>query len=439
MSRFTKCLLCFTAIQLSMSMNIYASSSSNSCKYEILKTQRQSTLLTQCRNNLSYGVMQIDSATCSLQNIQTNLLKMKDLAEQANSETLSAHERLMLQLKFTPLITTIDMIAETPTIERFSLLAGGPGNVTPSRHLIATPTATGLTAIPDAFQNYLNIECTQGLISGIATDACVRQNGGLYDISVVVGPQTFFSTVPAPTVGGTLTLVSKTDSANSISFLYYAGSVAAFDGTAPTFEKHLRDLLGIDTASQAVFTSVSSSAGGIPGVYIEAGNGTKAGTWALTYTGAPTGGTGAFKLTRGDEFYTTELPNTFPATTRTTAVVFDNGTMLSLAVGFNSTQNIPQETYTFTQGTQVIQTIQYGPRSSDILNLCFDGATVASLGLRGISIDTEYNARLASYSLNNALNVISNQIAYLGGKGEQLKSLDEFLAGQIGVLTQRID
>lgn len=385
----------------------------------------------QASRNVAQAGAQIGTVSNALGTLQSNLIRMKVLTVQSNSDTIGSSERGMLQAEFSSLLSNVDIIANNTRWGGEPLLNGGPGSATAGAAVVAAPTSVGLTAVANAFQNTISAANTQGLVSGIATDATVTANGGLFDVSVVIGPQTFKATVAAPTVGGTLTLVSTTDSGNSISFQYDAGSVAAFDGTAPTFQTNLRDMLGINTAAQAVFSSINTTAGGIVGVTVTPGVGSNAGTWALTYTGAAAGGTGVFKLTRGNESYTADFANTVAATTAVTSIGFNNGTTLSLAIGFDATASIAQEIYTFTAGTQVVATIQYGENASDTLSLTYDGAGQAALGLSGLSINTEENAQVASRAIDVALDTISNQIATLGGKLSQLNFISDNLAVSI--------
>jgi flagellin len=389
----------------------------------------------QANRNVAQAGAQIGTVSNALGTLQSNLIRMKVLTVQSNSDTISTDERIMLDQEFQALLSNVDIIASNTRWGGVSLLTGGPGSATAGAAVVAAPAAVGLTAVANAFQNTISAGTTQGLVSGIATSATVNANGALFDVYVVIGPQTFKATVGAPTVGGTLTLVSTTDSGNSISFLYDAGSVAAFTGTAASFQTNLQGMLGVNTAAQAVFSSINTTAGGIVGVTVTPGVGSNAGTWALTYTGAAAGGTGVFKLTRGNESYTVNLEDTVAATTAVTSLSFNNGTTLSLAVGFNGTTNIAQEIYTFTAGTQVDSTIQYGENASDTLTLTYNGAGATALGVNGLSVGTALNAAIASVAIDNALNTISNQVATLGGKLSQLN----FIADNLAVSIQNLN
>lgn len=374
--------------------------------------------LGQSSRNVTQAISLIQMATGALGATQDVLTRLKEITVAANTDTVGANERAMMNQEFQRLINQVDLNATNARWGGVALFTGGGGTATASG--VVAEGATGLTAVANGFANTLNAT-SQGLITGVATDATVVQNGGLFDVTVVVGTQTFKATASA-TAGGTLSLQSTTDTANVIVFDYDAGAVTAL-ATASGFQTSLRTLLGVDTATKATFSSLSTTANGMPNVTLTAGSGTNPGTWALTYTGATAGGTGVFKISRGDESYTAAVTT---AAAMTQTVSFGNGVSLALAA-FNGTANAAQETYNIVQGTSINMQFQYAEKASDILSITFNGANVSALGLSGIAVDTTGNAQTASYLIDSAIQTVGQFIANLGGKASQLNYMSDTL------------
>ena len=373
----------------------------------------------QSSRNVSQATAMIQMATGALGATQDVLTRMKALTVAANSDTIGAQDRAMFNEEFQQLLNQVDLNAQNARWGGISLFTGGGGTV--SDVGITAEGATGLTTVANAFANTFTAANYQGLFSGIATDAQVRQNGSNYDVSVTVGTQTFKATVLAPVGGGNLTLVSTTDPANAISFVYDAAVTAIVD--AASFQTSLRGLLGVDTATKAAFSSLGTSATGMPNVTLSSGSGTAAGTWALTYQGSAAGGTGTFKISRGDQYYTATVTTT-AAMTQT--VSFDNGITLSLAA-FDGTANAAQELYNISAGTAITQQFQYGEKSSDVLSITFSGATASVLGLSGLNVLTADNASTAADRIDLAMQQIGGFIGQLGGKASQLSFVNDTL------------
>lgn len=382
--------------------------------------------LMQASRNIMQAVSEIQMASGALGATQDVLARMKTLTAQANSATISDSERNMVQKEFGLLLEQVDLNAQNARWGETSLFSGGAGAATALG--VVAEGQTGLTAVANGFAATLNA-ASQGMISGIATSATVTSNGGLFDVSVVVGGQTFKGTVNAPANGGTLALTSTTDSGNTI-VLDYAAAVTAFDGTAATFQTNLQTLLGVNSAAKATFTSLGTTAGGMANVTFSSGSGTSTGTWALTYKGAAAGGTGTFKISNGIESYQAQITT---SASMTGAVTFSNGVNLDLAA-FDGTSNKAQELYGVSSGTAVTQTIQYGEKASDVLTLTFNSVSATGLNLGGISVSNQDHAQSAAVAIDAAIQTVSTTIATLGGKLSQLN----FMADTNSITTQNL-
>lgn len=383
--------------------------------------------LMQAGRNVSQAISELQLAAGALGSTEEVLNRMKVLTAQANSDTIGGPERAMLDQEFQTLLSQVNINAASARWGASSLFTGGAGTASASAATIAQGEV-GFTAVANAFAATLGA-ASQGMISGVVTGATVVSNGALYDVSIQVGNQTFKNTVGAPTIAGTLTLVSTTDTGNSI-VLNYDGTAVTGITNAATFQSTLQTLLGVNTAAKAVLTSLGTTAGGMANVTATAGAGTSAGSWALSYTGAAAGGTGSFKLTNGMEVYRATVTT---SASMTGSVSFDNGMTLALAT-FDGTANHAQEIYTVSAGTAVTQNVQYAEKSTDTLQLTFNSATTTGLGLNGTSVTTASNAATASALIDTAIQSVSTSIAKLGGKLSQLS----FMCDTISVAVQNV-
>lgn len=380
--------------------------------------------LQQASRNVSQATSLLQMASGVMGATADVLTRMKELTVSANSDTIGTAQRQQLNVEYQNLLSQITLNAQGARWGGVSLFAGGAGSATANGSV--TEAANGLTAVSNAFAGTMNGTNSQGMIDGVATAATVTANGGLYNVSVTVGNQTFTAQAIPPAAGGILTLVSTSDASNIIALDYDASAVSAITNAA-TFQTSLRSLLGIGSATtaRASFASGSASASNIT---LSAGSGTEAGTWALTYTGAAAGGTGTFKVTNGATSYTATVTT---AASMTQTVTFGNGISLALST-FDGTANVSQATYNVAAGTGVNLSFQYGEKSTDVLTVSFGGATASALGLTGTNVLTPAGATTASSLIDSALQLVGTQIANLGGNRSQLN----FMANTLSISIQ---
>ncbi len=325
----------------------------------------------------------------------------------------------MMDAEFQALLTQINLNADNARWGGASLLNGGAGAVTPQAAAVAAPTVVGGAAGAGTYFGALGAAftaaSTQGYINGVATEASGKMNGAMYEVSITVGGQAFKGT----TTGGAASLLllqSTTDSGNIIALT----TTGAFAGAAAV-QTDLETQLGITTGNAGSFSSISTTAGGMAGVTLTAGAGTKAGAWALSYT--VNGGQGTFKITNGLEQYTTSV---VPGGALTESVTFNNGATLALAA-FNGAASVAQNIYSVAAGTSVTQSFQFAEKASDVLSVTFNGATTAALGLTGLNVLTKENAVLAGAAITLAQQQLNTQIGAIGGAAIQFNFMTDTL------------
>lgn len=380
--------------------------------------------LNRASRNVSQGQSMIQMSTGVLGATSDTLTRMKELTVSSNSDTIGPEQRSMMDEEFQQLLDQVTKNALGTRWGGISLFSGGAGSATHSGAV--AEAQNGMTAVANAFAATLNAN-SQGFITGVATAATVRANGGLYDVSVTVGNQTFTGTVPVVD-SGTLTLTSTVDSGNVLILDYDAAATTGITDAA-TFQTSLQTLLGINatSGSAAAFYSLSTNDAVATGgaMTVVAGAGTTAGLWALSYTGAAAGGTGVFKITNGAESYTQSVLTSAAAMAQT--INFSNGMNITLTNAFDGTANVAQETYFVTEGTGINLSFQYAEKATDVLGMTFNGVTAAALGLVGQDIKTRPNAARASLVIDAALTQVGTQIAQLGGKATQLTFMKDTL------------
>jgi len=382
--------------------------------------------LGQAQRNVTQATAMIQMATGTLGATADILTRMKEITVSANSDTVGASQRSMMNQEFQQLLNQVDRNASSARWGGNSLFTGGAGATAPSGAV--TMTQSGFTAQANAFAATLNASA-RGFINGNATAATVAAEGSLYNVSVTVGNQVFQNIVNAPVISGTLALVS-TSNVNNVIVLDYDGTAVTGITNAATFQSTLRGLLGVNATSggSATFHSLSTNAAVSTNgsMTVAGGSGTTAGTWALSYTGAAAGGTGMFSISNGAENYNQTVSNTSTNAMAQT-MTFSNGLSVTLTNAFDGTANVAQETYVVAAGTAVTQNFQYAEKSTDVLSVTFNGAGSNSLGLAGATVTTSANAALASSLLDGALNTVETAIAQLGGKASQLSFMSDTL------------
>lgn len=377
--------------------------------------------LQQASRNVTQATAVIQMATGFLGASSDVLIRMKQLTVAANTDTVGPAQREMMNQEFQQLIKQIDLNADNARWSGASLFNGGAGAVSnPGIQAAAAMTSGGASAPTAYTSTYFTAfvpTSSNGFIDGTATEATVTKTGGIYNMSVKIGDQTFVGVTDGQAASTNVILTSTTNSANVVSF-----SIAANFGTASATQTDFQKFLGIGIGSNASFLSVNTAAG-MPNVTFSASAGTAPGNWALSYGINTSGTVGTFSLTNGIENYTTTVT---PGASMSQTVTFNNGVGLSLAA-FNGTAAVAQHIYTVGQGTSITQSFQYAEKATDILSVTFKGANVSALGLTGMDILSSANAAKASVAIDKAQQQVGSQIAELGGKASEFKFMADTL------------
>lgn len=367
--------------------------------------------LGQALKNASQGSSLIEVANGSLGRINDMLTRMKTLATQSNNDTLGSTERSYLQKEFSQLTTQINDIATKTRFNGQTLLSGGSGTVTVAAAAVSA-AVVGETAAASSFDAD---PATTGFVDGVATAASVTKSGGIFNMSVTVGNQTFSGSALGLAGDTTITLASTTNSANTIT-LVSGAAVMAPAVAAATVQTALEGYLGVGS-SPAHFTS-AAIAGDTDGESFSASaaGSAAAGKYSVTYT---TGAGGVGTLTLQDSFGNTEDAVLASATDLTHT--FTNGVTITLGADGTGAGQFDQGTtlaspvgVTIGAGTGTSMNFQVGEVSTDTVTIAFTPATSAALGLTGLGVDTVANAATASTAIDSAIGTVVTLQADLG-------------------------
>jgi flagellin-like hook-associated protein FlgL len=262
----------------------------------------------------------------------------------------------------------------------------------------------------------------------------VTQNGKSFDISMVVGAQTFVAQGFNATNNGQMNLISTSDNDNVISFnLSNSAYSDEHLDTLPELQVGMERLLGLDPelgGSPARFQSASANNDGFNGFEmgvdqtIKASSATPAGTYALSYDASKQ----EFKLTDG----VTTMTEKASSDTQQT-VQFTNGITLSLGeiTEFDHTQDMTQTVFTVGEGTGFNANFQVSEVAGDDLEIQLNSTTVDALGLSGVNINSADEARDAQEKIDLAINTVQTGLATIGAQQSRFDFIQSNIATQV--------
>jgi len=126
--------------------------------------------LQQASRNAADGISMVQTAEGSLDEVNNILLRLRELAQQAATETLGAQERTFLDDEFQALLDEIDRIAQTAEFNGTMLLDGSMGTLDVQVG-IGTDAATSAISI-DLTQSVFadDLGLTRGVVNILGTD-----------------------------------------------------------------------------------------------------------------------------------------------------------------------------------------------------------------------------------------------------------------------------
>jgi flagellin-like hook-associated protein FlgL len=282
----------------------------------------------------------------------------------------------------------------------------------------------------------LNTTNTRGFIDGTVQSVDVTKNGNAFDVSMVVGIQTFVAQGFAASNDGQMNLISTTDNDNVISFNLSAD--VADEGnmdTVPELQFSMERLLGLDPltgTSPARFKSASANNDGFNGFEmgvdqtIRSSPATVAGDYSLSYDASKQ----EFKLTDGITIWR-ETATADPKQT----VQFTNGITLNIGDppgnSFDHTQDMTQMTFKVGEGSGFNANFQVSEVPGDDLAITLNATTVDALGLTGANINSEDEARETAIKLDLAINTVQIGLATIGAQQRRFDFIQSNIATMV--------
>jgi flagellin len=223
--------------------------------------------LDQAIRNASQGASTLQVANGALDQISQILLRLKVLATQVVNGTLGTNERQIVQQEVSQLVEQVDATVDQTNWNGINLFDGGDRGISPRNPFAAdsNATTTALTTITGTrFDEGSVAIAVSGFVDGMVHDARSTWTNTPADtltIEVDIGSQTFRAERTTDIAsGGTVTLVSTTNAANSIT-LTSAALIDVNTDQSGDVQTDLRGLFGVTLDNNVVFDASSVPAG----------------------------------------------------------------------------------------------------------------------------------------------------------------------------------
>ena len=223
--------------------------------------------LDQAIRNASQGASTLQVANGALDQISQILLRLKVLATQVVNGTLGTNERQIVQQEVSQLVEQVDATVDQTNWNGINLFDGGDRGISPKNPFAAdsNATRTALTTITGSlFDDGSVAVAISGFVEGKVHDTrstWTNTPANALTIEVDIGSQTFKAQVTSNVAsGGTIRLVSTTDTANAITLTTNAAINVGTDQSG-TVQTDLRGLFGVTSANNVVFDASSIPSG----------------------------------------------------------------------------------------------------------------------------------------------------------------------------------
>ena len=223
--------------------------------------------LDQAIRNASQGASTLQVANGALDQISQILLRLKVLATQVVNGTLGTNERQIVQQEVSQLVEQVDATVDQTNWNGINLFDGGDRGISPKNPFAAdsNATRTALTTITGSLIDDGSVAVAiSGFVEGKVHDTrstWTNTPANALTIEVDIGSQTFKAQVTSNVAsGGTIRLVSTTDTANAITLTTNAAINVSTDQSG-TVQTDLRGLFGVTSANNVVFDASSIPSG----------------------------------------------------------------------------------------------------------------------------------------------------------------------------------
>lgn len=400
--------------QLSTGTRLTSASVDSSTSSLVNSLKSNIAVYQQAEVNARNGSSVIQLAIGAIQNSINVLSQMKVLTAQAAGGGLSTTGLSQIDTQFQQLSQQVDSNASRARWNGGSLLLGGNGTVTSAGAI--TASSTSIADGTNVMTAGIVAASSTGYISGTAQSVTVSANPAIaanFDISLTIadgngGQQVFQALNQVTTNGSTLTLYSTSDEANAITVTWGTASTGV---TLANLQTALNKSFGLG-AGQAP-ASFASKSTALPGTMaMTSGSATPKGNYIISSVA----NSNLLKLSTGQqELY---VPLTSDGAQ---SVTFSNGITAALDTGFTRAAGIAQSVFEVGAGTSSSLTFQLDILASDTQVVNFPAASTSALGLSGLNVTSQANARTAENAIDLALQQLNTAYSQLGASQKRLE------------------
>ncbi|PTW59337.1 flagellin [Breoghania corrubedonensis] len=412
--------------------------------------------LEQASTNASHGISILQTADGGAANISDILERMKTLASQSASGTVTDTERTYIEAEFSQLVDEIDGIATSTRYNGQSLLDGtsdfaddttttaatvtsslsgattASSSLTSSSTIAATAgdtlsfdvngtsvslTAAGTTITADDIVDAINAQSeTTGVTASVDASGMTLTSADGSDITIdnVTGTGTTLSSADLTTLG-----LTDTDSDGTETYSA-ADVLTVSDGEEVTFDVNGTTVTLSNDTSEDVGYTAAELVSSINAALVEDGNydveaSLDADTGALTFTSRTSGE----KATVAVDNLTGSLDGT------TDFALSDLGLTTATASATGTSTDAD------TTGSQII----VGSDASDSITLTIKSLTSTDLGIADLNVSTQAGAEEALSVLDTAIDTVSNARAEMGATMSRF----EFRSSQIDTSIENLE
>lgn len=301
----------------------------------------------------------------------------------------------------------------------------------------------GITAVlplvPPTFDVF-NEEFSNGFIDGSVQSLDVKEIKGNYDITLMVGEQTFKAVGYKPTAADhRLDFVSVVDPESVISINVTAQAEALLE-TEDQWTQGLETLFGLasDTNTAPVRFQSTNAENHLKNGFemgtnasLQAKSSTPTGTYAFSYDATNK----QFKITNGETFLFKDFDVEAASSTGKAYIEFENGLNITLGKELTNTFDpeisINQMVFEVGSSGEVSYDFQVTNVSGDDLGIKMNSVTSESLNIAGLSINSKDHARTAQGLIDNAIDSLNFSLSGIGALQSSFDSVSINLQTQI--------
>ncbi len=359
------------------------------------KMQAQINGLDQSSRNAQDGISLIQTAEGALNETQSILQRMRQLADQSANGTYTPDDRNAMQLEINQLKQEVDRIANTTQFNTKNLLDGSIGNSA----VLSTDS--------------LNLKSVSVTDANLAADT--------YTVTSV-SPATVSATVNTNTTGLNASTdfdFTDTSKVTGLALGNYTLTVTA-GASSGTYDLTLQDANGVTVASTsgwdntAPITLTGTNESGVSTKFtINNDANLQAGT--MTFNLNATYGANNFTITNsaGKNIYSNTSSLTITDSNFQAGGFQFNMTVDSVLAAANSTSTITT--------TNNALTMQIGANANQTMKVGIQAMDATSLGINNIDISTQQGAETAITALDNAIQTVSSERSTLGAYQNRLE------------------